>query len=58
MKGRLRPKGQRPAPQKQPGPQSLHNPYGRYFTAPRSFEQLVRAARSAPDAAATEKSEK
>ena len=50
--------GGAPAPQKarpgsnprpdcgiQPGPAGLQNPYGRYFSAPRSFEQLARARR-------------
>ena len=41
---RLRPKGAR-KPATPPGPESLHNPYGRYFTAPRSFEQLVQKKR-------------
>lgn len=47
---RLRPKHQPerdlpPNAERQPGPAGLQNPYGRYFSAPRSFEQLVRARR-------------
>ena len=52
---RLRPvhgsKTQRPAapqPPAPPTPADLHNPYGRYYTAPRSFEQLVRQQRGKP----------
>ena len=39
--------GSNPQPDRssQPGPAGLQNPYGRYFSAPRSFEQLVRARR-------------
>ena len=37
-----------PQPPVPPSPAALHNPYSRYYTAPRSFEQLVRQQRGKP----------
>lgn len=34
------------APPAHPTPAGLQNPYGRYYTAPRSFEQLVERHRN------------
>lgn len=31
-----------------PSPADLHNPYGRYYTRPRSFEELVAQRRAEP----------
>lgn len=36
-------------PKTQPGQAGLQNPYGRYYGAPRSLEQLVQAWREAAD---------
>ena len=52
MSRRLRPARRTETEKKPPAPKlvqptaaDLHNPYGRYYTAPRSFEQLVQSRR-------------
>ena len=50
MSRRLRPVREHPLPQKpaSPTPDGLENPYARYYSHPRSFEQLVRQQRPLP----------